>query len=305
MVEKFEGCILGLAIGDALGMPAEGMSRDKMRLNFGEIREFLPSPYGDLKAGQWTDDTEQTILLAESILETVYFDPANFAEKLKKWYTSGGRRIGPTTRVAIINLLRGATWQNSGVFSDTCGSAMRVAPIGLVYHFNLNLVERYAEISSIVTHAGTAAIAGAIAVAIAIACKVLDFKDDELIEEVIKRLEKRDQLLSDKIKFAYEIRDKELDYAIEKLGNSIYVLDAVPMAFYCVFSSENFEDAIIKSANCGGDTDSISAITGAIKGAEGVNKIPNRFINGLEDPEFLKDLADRLYELHERIVKII
>lgn len=305
MVEKFEGCILGLAIGDALGMPAEGMSREKIKQNFGEIREFLPSPYGDLKAGQWTDDTEQTIALAESILETVYFDPSNFAEKLKKWYLSGGRRVGPTTRIAIINLLRGAEWQNSGVFSDTCGSATRVAPIGLVYHFNLNLIESYAQISSSITHKGSTAIAGAIAVAIAIACKVLDFDDDELLEEVIKRVDKHDQLLSDKIKFAFEIKDKDLDYAIEKLGNSISVLDAVPMAFYCVFSSKDFESAVIKSANCGGDTDSISAITGAIKGAEGVNNIPSRFINGLEDSEFLKDLADRLYELHEKIVKII
>lgn len=305
MVEKFEGCILGLAIGDALGMPAEGMSREKIKEIFGELREFMPSPYGDLKAGQWTDDTEQTILLAESILETVYFNPSNFAEKLKNWYLSGGRRIGPTTRIAVINLLRGATWQNSGVFSDTCGSSMRVAPIGLVYHFNLNLVENYAEISSGITHKSPTAIAGSIAVAIAIACKVLDFSDEEMLEEVVKRVEKHDQLLADKITLAYEIKDKELDYAIEKLGNSISVLDAVPMSFYCVFSSKNFEKCVIRSANCGGDTDSISAIAGAIKGAEGVENIPDRLIKGLEDSDYLIELANRLYELHEKIVKII
>lgn len=305
MVEKFEGTIVGLAIGDALGMPAEGMSREEIKRLFGEIREFLPSPYGDLKAGQWTDDTEQTIALAESILETVYLDPQNFAERLKKWYLSGGRRIGPTTRIAVINLLRGAVWQESGVFSDTCGSAMRVAPIGLVYHFNLNLVERYAEISSMITHKGSAAIGGAVAVAIAISCKILDFSDEEMLEEVVKRVEKHDQLLSEKISYAYEIRNKELDFAVEKLGNSISALDAVPMGFYCVFSSADFEDAVLKSANCGGDTDSISAITGAIKGAEGIEKIPKRFLDRLEDFEYLKELADRLYELHERIVKII
>lgn len=305
MVEEFEGCILGLAIGDALGMPAEGIKREKIKQFYGEIREFIPSPYGDLRAGQWTDDTEQTILLAESLLETVYFSPSNFAEKLKNWFLSGGRRVGPTTRSAIINLLRGASWQDSGVISDTCGSSMRVAPIGLVYHFNFNLVESYAELSSRVTHKSPAAIAGAIAVAIAIACKILDFSDEEMLEEVVKRVEKYDKLLSDKIKFAYDIRDKELDYVVDKLGNSILVLDAVPLSFYCVFSSESFEEAVIKSANCGGDTDSISAMVGAIKGVEGIDKIPKRFIEGLEDYEFLKDLADRLYDLHERIVKII
>ncbi|MCS7130222.1 MAG: ADP-ribosylglycohydrolase family protein [Archaeoglobaceae archaeon] len=305
MVEEFEGCILGLAIGDALGMPAEGMSREKIKQLYGEIRDFLPSPYGDLKAGQWTDDTEQTILLAESLLETTYFDPENFAEKLKKWYLSGGRRVGPTTRIAVINLLRGMSWKNSGVISDTCGSAMRVAPIGLVYHFNFNLVESYAEISSSITHKGNTAIAGAVAVAIAIACKVLEFSDEEMLEEVSKRVEKYDLLLSDKIQYAYELRDEELEIAVEKLGNSISVLDVIPMSFYCVFSSKDFESAVLKSANSGGDTDSISSITGAIKGAEGIEKIPNKFIDRLEDSDILRDFAHRLYELHERIVKII
>ncbi|MDI9610424.1 MAG: ADP-ribosylglycohydrolase family protein [Archaeoglobales archaeon] len=305
MVEKFEGCILGLAIGDALGMPAEGMSRDKIKQIYGEIRDFLPSPYGDLKAGQWTDDTEQTIALARSLIETAYFDPSNFAEKLKNWYLSGSRRIGPTTRIAVINLLRGANWRNSGVISDTCGSSMRVAPIGLVYHFNFNLIESYAEISSSITHKGNTATAGAVAVAIAVACKLLDFSDEEVLEEVSKRVEKYDPLLSDKIRSAFDLKDHELDVAVEKLGNSISVLDAVPMSFYCVFSSKDFENAVLKSANCGGDTDSISAITGAIKGAEGIEKIPERFINGLEEYESLKELADKLYELHEKIVKII
>ncbi|MDI9643390.1 MAG: ADP-ribosylglycohydrolase family protein [Archaeoglobales archaeon] len=305
MVEKFEGCILGLAIGDALGMPAEGMSRDKIKQIYGEIRDFLPSPYGDLKAGQWTDDTEQTIALARSLIETAYFDPSNFAEKLKNWYLSGSRRIGPTTRIAVINLLRGANWRNSGVISDTCGSSMRVAPIGLVYHFNFNLIESYAEISSSITHKGNTATAGAVAVAIAVACKLLDFSDEEVHEEVSKRVEKYDPLLSDKIRSAFDLKDHELDVAVEKLGNSISVLDAVPMSFYCVFSSKDFENAVLKSANCGGDTDSISAITGAIKGAEGIEKIPERFINGLEEYESLKELADKLYELHEKIVKII
>lgn len=305
MIEKFEGCILGLAIGDALGMPAEGMSREKIKQIYGEIKDFLPSPYGDLGAGQWTDDTEQTIALAKSLIETVYFDPSNFAEKLKNWYLSGSRRIGPTTRIAMINLLRGANWKNSGVISDTCGSAMRVAPIGLVYHFNFNLVESYAEISSIITHKGNTAIAGTVAVAIAVACKVLEFSDEEMLEEVSKRVEKYDPLLSDKITFAYDLRARDLDLAVEKLGNSISVLDAVPMSFYCVFSSNEFESAVLKSANCGGDADTISAITGAIKGAEGIDRIPERFIRGLEEYEYLKELADKLYELHERIVKII
>lgn len=301
VLEKFEGCILGLAIGDALGMPVEGLSREKVKQIYGEIRDFLPSPYGDLKAGEWTDDTEQTLLLAESIIETTYFSPENFAEKLKNWFYTG-RRIGPTSRTAIMRLLRGAKWYEAGIESDTCGSAIRVAPIGLVYHFNFNLVERYAEISSRITHSSNTAIASAIAVAVAVACKMLDFSDEEMLEEVTNRIENYDALLADKIRYAYEIRNKELDYAVEKLGNTISALDVIPMAFYCVFSENDFEGSILKSANSGGDADSIASICGAIKGIEGISE---RFLNKLKDVDLLKDFAFRLYQLHTNLAKVI
>lgn len=301
MIEKFEGCILGIAIGDALGMPLEGMSREEIKKKYGEVRDFLPSPYGDLKAGEWTDDTEMTLILAESIIETTYFNPENFAEKLKDWFYRS-KRIGPTSRSAIIRLLRGAKWYESGIESDTCGSAIRVAPIGLVYHFNFNLVEKYAEISSRITHKGIGAIASAIAVAIAVSCKVLEFSDEEMLSEVVNRVDNYDSLLADKIRFAYEIKDRDLDYAVEKLGNTISALDVVPMAFYCVFSEKDFEKAVLKAINAGGDADSIGAICGAIKGIDGISE---RFLQKLKDVEVLRDTARRLYDLHIAIAKII
>ena len=304
MDTRFRNCILGLAVGDALGMPVEGLSRENIKQIYGEIKDFHPSPYGDLEEGEWTDDTEQMLVLAESLIDTIYFDPENFAERLKKWFLeTNSRRIGPSSRRAISNLLRGVHWSRAGVFSDTCGAAMRVAPIGLVYHFSLNLVEKYAEISARVTHTGFAAIGGAVGVAVAIACNLLDFSDEELLAEVVKRVEPIDNLLSEKIKFAYEISDRDVDYAVSKLGNSISTLDVVPMAFYAYFSGENFEQSLLKAVNAGGDTDSIAAICGALKGSSG-DEIPERWLEKLKNRELLEDLAGRLYELHLKIVKL-
>ncbi|RLI75075.1 ADP-ribosylglycohydrolase family protein [Archaeoglobales archaeon] len=303
LLDQFKGCILGAAIGDALGMPVEGLTREEIKKIHGEIKDFLPSPYGDLKAGEWTDDTEQMIVLAESILETTYLNPENFAEKLKKWYIdSKNPRIGPTSSRALRNLINNIPWNKAGVYSDTCGAAMRVMPVGLVYHFSLNLVERYAVISASVTHKGTAAIGGAVAIATAISCVCLDFEKDELVNEVAKRVEKYDDLLAEKIEYSYQISDKDIDFAIEKLGNSISALDVVPMAFYCYFSSETFDDCVIKATNIGGDTDSIAAMAGGVKGCESV--IPKKWFKKLKDYDYLTDLADRLYELHQRIVKL-
>ncbi len=304
MIEKFEGCILGTAVGDALGMPAEGMSMDDIKRVYGRIDDFLPSPYGDLQAGEWTDDTEQMLVLAESILETVYFSPENFSEKLKEWFLkTNSRRVGPASSRAISRLISGTHWTRSGVAADTCGAAMRVAPIGLVYHFSPNLVEKYAEISARVTHTGSAAIAGAVAVALAVAYNVLDFNKDEMLVEVAKRVEEYDMLMADKLRYAYEIADRELEYAVNKLGNTISALDAVPMAFYCYFSGKDFRESVLKAANAGGDTDSIAAICGAVKGSEGC-KIPDDWLANLKDVEKLKRVAVELYDLHLKIVRL-
>lgn len=304
LLDQFKCCVLGTAIGDALGMPVEGLTRSEIKKIHGEINDFLPSPYNDFKAGEWTDDTEQMIVLAESILETVYLNPENFAKRLKNWFLeSRNPRIGPTSSRALKNLINNVPWDRAGVYSDTCGAAMRVMPIGLVYHFSLNLVERYAVISASVTHKGTAAIGGAVAIATSIACLCLDFKKEELVSEIVGRVKKYNDLLAEKIEYSYQISDKNIDFAINKLGNSMSALDSVPMAFYCYFSSKSFEECVIKAVNVGGDTDSIAAMAGAIKGCEG-GDIPTKWLKRLKDYEYLVELAERLHNLHQKIVKL-
>ena len=298
--------MVGLAAGDALGMPVEGMSPQQIAEIYGRIEYYMPSPLGDFSAGEWTDDTEQAIILAESIAETTYLSPEDFSERLKKWgIESMNPRVGPTTRRAIYRLTQGAEWRESGVISDTCGAAMRVAPVGLVYHFNLDLVERYATISAMVTHKGDAAIAGSVAVAVAIACILLDFEDDEVAEEAARRASNYDELLADKVRYARRISGQDVDRAIDELGNSMSSYDAVPFAFYCYFSAENFSDAIITAVNSGGDADSTAAIAGSLAGAKfGLEGIEKRFLNGLRDLDYLIGIADRLYETHQKIISI-
>jgi ADP-ribosylglycohydrolase len=285
--QRFRGAILGHAIGDALGMPVEGMSADKIKERFGRIENFLPSING-LKAGEWTDDTGEMIILAESILDTFYLDPENFANRLKAGVLSGRiMRIGPTTRKAVENLLARIPWNRSGVEANTCGAAMRVTPVGLVYNFSLNLVEKYAYISSIITHRGRGAIGGAVAIATAIACICQEFDNDNLLREVITRTEGYDKLVADKISRR------------SANGTTMLSWDAVPMAFYCFLTSDSYDECVLKAVNAGGDTDSIAAMAGAMKGAElGLQKIPEKWLKNVKDSEYLHEIADRLYGLH-------
>ena len=302
---RFKNCLLGLAVGDALGMPVEGLSRDQIIKIYGKIDNFLPSPNGYLSAGEWTDDTEQMLVLANSMLESGCFDPNIFAKKLKLHYVESinlNFRLGPTSKKAIERLLKGYDWTQSGVYSDTCGAAMRVAPIGLVYHFNPNLVRKYSELSARVTHKGIHAISGAISVALAISYCILDLSDSEIVQRVIKNIKGYSPLLARKIELSYKISEKPVDFAISKLGNSISSLDVVPMAFYCYFSSISYKECVLKAVNGGGDTDSIAAIAGALKGARG-EKVPRKWINKINKKEIIIKASLNLFRLYKRINK--
>jgi len=292
----FRGAMVGFAVGDALGMPVEGMSVDEIRRIYGYVRDYLPSPYGDLDAGEWTDDTEQMIALAESLLNTIYFDPSDFAERLK---LIDCRRIGPTTRIALRNLSLGVPWNRAGVESETCGSAMRVIPIGLLYSFSLDLVEKYSALSSIVTHRGPA-VGGAVAVAVGTACVV---RGEDVREEVIGRVRKYDVRLAEKLELACDLEDT--NRAIEVLGNTISVRDVVPLSFQIFLHSSTFEECALKAVNSGGDADTIASISCGLKGCEvGLEGIPKRWVEGLKNVERLIELADGLYELHVKLASL-
>jgi len=295
MRSKFAGCLLGVAIGDSLGMPVEGLSAEEIKERFGRVEDFLPSPDG-FPAGEYTDDTEMTLLLAKSISTTLYFSPEDFTERLMN--LESFRRYGPTTRRAVQLLKSGVHWRNSGIHSNTDGAAMRVTSIGLLYHFSLDLVENYALLSSIITHRGESAIAGAVAVAVGVASIL---RGENLLRESVRRSRKYDELIAEKIQKAYELRDEVPEVALRELGNSYMSFEAIPLAFYCYFSSESFEEAVLKAVNCGGDADTVASITGALKGAEmGLERIPER-LKKVRNIEEVLETAEMLYEAFLRI----
>ena len=181
---------------------------------------------------------------------------------------------------------------------------MRVIPIGLVYSFSLDLVEKYAVLSSIVTHKGPA-VSGAVAVAVAVACVLNELEEDELLEEVVSRTKKYDELVADKISYAYQISDKDVDFAVDRLGNSMSVYESIPLAFYCYFSTSSFRECAIKAVNAGGDADTIAAIACGMMGCKvEEDGIPKEWIEKVRDVDLLIDVADRLHDLHLMISSI-
>ncbi|TRZ87180.1 MAG: hypothetical protein D4R88_09695 [Methanosarcinales archaeon] len=312
---RYTGCMLGAAIGDAIGKQNEGLSRKDILSN-GYIKDYGKVPAGcpgeNLRAGQYTDDTEQMILLAQSLIKWNGFDAGDFAERIAQWGADAladpvrKDLVGPSSFAAVSRLNSGISWKNSGSRIPSCGSSMRAAPLGLFYS-DLDEVEEKAALSSIPTHNSSGAIAGAVAVAVGVRCALDGIESPEIIKESSVRASKYDKDLGEKIGFSFEKRDEEPDKVFAELGTSYLVNETVPSAFYCF--SRYFEDseiAIIEAANAGGDTDSIACITGALCGARyGIDAFPERWIKGLENRDIVEHIAGMLFEksVHSSSVK--
>ena len=307
LLDRFRGCLLGGAVGDALGMPTEGYTAQEIMSRFGPIKEMLPALeshfHSGLLAGQFTDDTEETLLLAESLVESCGFSAESFAERLASWgriWTMDerlNRGVGFVTRSALEALIAGTAWQQSGLSIPTCGSAMRASPIGLLYHFNLDLVRCYADLQSLPTHASPAARAASVAVAIGAALGLHGFSKEAVVHAAASYARRLDEQFGDKLLYACSLKDMPAGEALERIGTSPLAIETVPAAFY-LFLNLEAEEGLIAAASGGGDTDSIASIAGSLYGAsQGASWIPCRWLKALEERKSIEDAATGLWQL--------
>jgi len=307
ILDRFRGCLLGLAVGDALGMPTEGYTAREIKEKFGSISEMQPAPQGHfhsgLLAGQFTDDTEETLLLAESIIEASGFSPEGFVGKLTAWGTAWtldehlNRGVGFVTRSAVESMIAGADWRQSGLSIPTCGAAMRVAPIGLLYHPDINVVKSYADLQSLPTHASPAARAGAVAVAVGVALGAAGLSRETIFRNAASQASRLDAEFAERLLWAGTLLDLPPEDALGLIRNSPLATETVPAAFYCFLKFEPRE-ALTVAASSGGDTDSIASIAGSLFGAAfGPSWIPESWLGALEDKERIENAARGLYRL--------
>ena len=320
--------MLGGAIGDALGMPFTGLSRAEIT-QIGLIRSFdtarttaslfLPlgaigdSEEGDLlEAGQWTDDTQLALALAETILdEGGLFIPEAWGHKLVRWLNEEPRGPGLSTLHAAIQL------RSAGVFWDEsadpngggCGAATRVAPIALLFHHSPELRRAHALTQALVTHGHEDAQAAAIAVCEAVAFVLPMNLDDiatwngvDFLEKLASEVESLSPAFSNCLRVARNLLEDQVDPAdaIRVLGTSAWSREAVPAALYLVARDpSDFRELLLNCLNLTSDaTESIACIVGAIGGAmHGVDAIPEEWRLGVEDPARFEALAERIANL--------
>lgn len=316
--DAFEGCLLGLAIGDALGYPAEFRRRAQLLETWGEngLTDFVrildprwpakPMILGmDHPPGTYTDDTQMTIAVARGLLE----EPAADLDRLMQqigghfvaWSRSedNNRAPGNACMTGCEKLARGVPWRQAGVpDSKGCGSAMRVAAIGLVYRDDRARLLEVARASSLLTHGHDAAVEGAAAAALLVALALERTSPDAMYEQVMRECAAGSKDFARCMKKLPGLLDEDPALVLSKrgLGEAWVAEEAVASALYCFWRSPgNFHDTVLTGANTDGDSDSIACIAGSISGAfNGARGIPQTWRERVENSSGLCDLAVQL-----------
>jgi ADP-ribosylglycohydrolase len=291
MEERFRGCLLGLALGDALGAPFEGgvLERATWRL------VGLRSP-GVLR---YTDDGEMALGCAESLAACGGFDADHMA---RTWAerASWSRGYGPGAR-AVLRLIRdGVPWREAAtrVFPEGSfgnGAAMRAAPLGLWFHDDPERLDAVAREASSITHAHPLGIQGGVLVARATALALHDEPDllarldtSDLDAEYRRRLGEARAMLD---------RDPSARDVAHTLGRSVLAHESAVTAVYLAarFRERPFEELVTFVVEVGGDVDTLAAMAGGVWGAaRGVGALPADALARLEDRDRFDAAARRL-----------
>ena len=296
--------LLGTAVGDALGLPAEGLRPTTIKaLGWHRWRHRLLAGRGML-----SDDTEHSAAAARSLLE----HPADadafaraLARRLRWWIAALPAGVGLATARAIFKLWLGWPPGRSGVWSAGNGGAMRCAIIGAYFFDQPEQRRAFIERSTRLTHTDPRALTGALAVGLAAAhacggespCAALPelarlAPEDRRWAELMQTLERG-------LDAGWQVGELARELGLER-GVTGFVYHTVPVALYAwLRHGEDFVVALTSVLDCGGDTDTVGAITGAICGAAvGEGGIPPGWIEGIVDaplgPPQLRQLADAL-----------
>lgn len=299
MLEKFKGCLLGAAIGDALGMPNESGAPNLNKMKYGYRRPYKGHPNDGLNPGQYTDDTQMMILVA-TLLADGKFNEERYVTALKELYTRGTLRFPDGSVSSVCEQTVKENVPQKGVKSTTSGCLPIAIPFALTFPDMSEGCERAVRACN-VTHTHPAAHAAVSTVVTLIYHTLHDSPDP--VGKAMHKAQAEDEVLGGKIRNAIllEKEGMETETALLKIGNDVSVFQTLPIAFFLISRYSHPPDLLTVSANTGGNTDTIACICGAYLGAsKGIGALPSDLLEGLEDRQRIELLGQRLYSVYSR-----
>ena len=303
-----KSALFGVAVADALGVPYEFLSRAEMMEN--PATGMIGFGTYNQPVGTFSDDSSLTFCLAEALTQELRLE--NVAKNFLKWYneafwTAGGVvfDIGITTEIALERLLNGQSPEYSGdanEFSNGNGSLMRILPIVFILK-DLNYIQRFKLIKQVsaITHGHIRSVIACFYY-LEFASQLIDGFDKQSIYKNLQNSVPA-QLKSMGIEqheidvFNGLLVDSVADRLLNDVFSSGYVVHTLEASIWCLLTTDNYSDAVLKSVNLGKDTDTTAAVTGGLAALlYGYDSIPNEWLNQLARKEDIEDLAKRMSE---------
>ncbi|MDD3882632.1 MAG: ADP-ribosylglycohydrolase family protein [Eubacteriales bacterium] len=307
--------IFGMAVADAVGVPAEFKSREELRAR--PITDMIGGGAHQQVAGTWSDDTSMALCLVFSLAERNGIDADDIMKRFCDWYENDAYSphgecfdIGMTVTKALGRYAEGIPADEcggAGAQDNGNGSLMRILP--LVYH----LISRYGgtfgtsdeamrlidQVSSLTHRHPISRVACGIYLHIATRLLLGDAVPDAVQRGVDTALDWYTSHDGYKVRLDCwtRIRDVSAFAALpeDEIRSGGYVVDTLEAALWCLLNTDNYRDCVLKAVNLGSDTDTVAAVVGGLAGIHyGLDGIPSAWMDGLQGKKMLIDCCDAL-----------
>ena len=307
--------IMGVVVGDALGLPVQFKSREDLRRN--PLKGMVGYGTFYLPAGSWSDDSSLTLATLDSLRECSAIDCDDIMKRFSDWlmdgrYTPFGESYdqGATCVRAIRNYMRNSDAKNCGVtgeYANGNGALMRIMPVCL-WAYEKVIVGEWSDKEAVdAVHKVSALTHNHLRSKIA--CGIYYFMVKSIIDMEGTLLERMQKGVDEAVVFYHKSPENLLQLAFynrllhldtfketaeEDIASSGYVLDSIEAAIWCLLNTDSIEESLLKAANLGADTDTVAAIAGGLAGIYyGYEMIPAKWIEKIKMRKWMEEICNR------------
>ncbi|MGL4207172.1 MAG: ADP-ribosylglycohydrolase family protein [Aeromonadaceae bacterium] len=298
--DRSRGCLLGLAIGDAIGTTLEF----KPRGSFQPLTDMVGGGHFCLKKGYWTDDTSMALCLGHSLVECEGFDAHDQMRRYCDWLDNGYMSsIGTCFDVGVTVSSALRRFQKTGdpfagarsSWSSGNGSIMRLAPLPIAYAHDAEQAMQLAAESSRTTHGSPLCLDS---------CRYLASLLVQLLNGQSKPALWQSHYRAQTPEVAALVNGTWRSKAYDELSGTGYVIESLEAALWCFEQTDNYADCVLAAANLGQDADTTAAVAGQLAGAcYGYSQIRSEWCQHLHRHQEMVALADELWRLSLRLAK--
>ncbi len=317
-VDRIRGVLYGQAIGDALGLGAEFLTRTQVARCY----PYGLTRYGQIlrdghaqrwEVGAWTDDTAQMLCILDSLLEKRAVDVRDIALKLHAWAVHDGRGMGQTVASVVfspdfLSDPHGAArhvWEASGRESAANGGVMRTAILGIWDYRHPDRIRGNAEAVCKVTHYDPRCAGSCVLICLAISALLQGQDSEAIFRQAYAEADGYDPRIRPYLDRALDSLealdlDEGLDPEAGGSGKIGYTLKTLGAGFWALKYAASYREGILQVIGEGGDADTNAAVAGAVLGARfGFSQLPQKLVDGLHEKQALEDRIMQLIPLCE------